>query len=108
MTEPSQPETDSSTHWHVTVWTPAGGSLGEVAGIMDEAGLQQAVILSGPHGLQPEDIERANFIVRAANNHTKLLKALKFCRSVLEANPVEMSERMAIDEASTAIEEAQP
>ncbi len=36
----------------------------------------------------------------------KLLEALKFCRSVLVANPVEMSERMAIEKADQAIEDA--
>jgi hypothetical protein len=35
-----------------------------------------------------------------------LLEALKFCRSVLAANPVEMSERMAIGKADAAIDQA--
>ncbi len=35
-----------------------------------------------------------------------LLAALRFCKSVLEANPVEMSERMAIAKADEAIAKA--
>lgn len=39
--------------------------------------------------------------LRAIN--AQLLGALEFCLSVLEANPVEMSERMAIDKARATI-----
>lgn len=35
-----------------------------------------------------------------------LLDALKFCKSVLEANPVELSERLAIQKAEIAIGQA--
>jgi len=35
-----------------------------------------------------------------------LLVALEFCRSVLAANPIEMSERMAIEKADAAIASA--
>ncbi len=90
--------TPAITNWHVVTWKPHN-DIGEVAGIMDEAGKQQAVILSGPDGLRPEDIERANLIARAVNNHANLLKALK--RILGEShNPV--VERIAQD----AIEEA--
>ena len=64
--------------WHVTVWCPAGNALiGEVAGIMDEAGIQQAVILGGSAGVSQDDIKRAEFIVRACNSHDDLLAALE-------------------------------
>ena len=62
------------------------------------------------------DIGEAESLVEAARERIAMtdehllreaLEALKFCRSVLEANPVEMSERMAIEKASKAIEEAQ-
>ena len=48
----------------------------------------------------------AAFIVRAVNNHEALLAALKFCRNVLMANPIEMSEHMAIEKADAAIASA--
>jgi hypothetical protein len=68
----------SEHNWHVTVWCPAGNALvGEVAGIMDEAGYQQAVILGRSDGVSEEDIKRAQFIVRACNSHDDLLAALE-------------------------------
>ena len=35
-----------------------------------------------------------------------LLDALKFCKSVLEANPVELSEHSAIEKAEAAMQKA--
>lgn len=51
--------------------------------------------------------KRMNEIRRLERVNNDLLEALKFCLSVLKANPVEMSERMAIDKARDAIEFAQ-
>ena len=83
MTEPSQPDTDSST-----------GTM--ILGVQCACRVIQWK--DGDHSIEPCPLHA---------HADDLLKALKFCRSVLEANPVEMSERMAIEKASKAIEEAQ-
>ena len=82
MTEPSQPETDSST-----------GTM--ILGVQCACRVIQWK--DGDHSIEPCQLHAVA---------DDLLAALEFCLSVLKANPVEMSERIAIDKASAAIEAA--
>ncbi len=98
MTKPSQPDTDSSTpipwHWEVVngSWALVSSKKSVLVASLDFNQKPRMIAMGG----WPD----ADFIVRAVNNHAKLLKALK--RILGEShNPV--VERIAQD----AIEAAQ-
>ncbi len=95
--------------WHVTIWTPHT-DIGEVAGLMDENGIQQALILAGPDGLTSTQIERAQFIIRAANNFYPLLEALEDIRRTAKTDPTNLPVKMFAGDiaarATAAIERA--
>lgn len=48
-----------------------------------------------------------DLIVRAVNSHEALYEAAMFACSVLKANPMEMSERMAIEKLEAALAQAE-
>jgi hypothetical protein len=73
MTEPSQPDTDSSTAHTPIPWREL--APGVIAGATDPG---WGAIANVPHAnTEPESAANADLIVRAVNNHAKLLAMLK-------------------------------
>ncbi|KKL24053.1 hypothetical protein LCGC14_2419180 [marine sediment metagenome] len=72
-----------NSKWHYTIWTPHN-EIGEVLGLFNEAGQNQAFILGGPDGITTKHIERARFIIRAVNNFDDLLAALENSTTLLQ------------------------
>ena len=115
MTKPSQPDKDSITPipWRIGFSDGSGAFQYEEEGASITAEGNQVIVSGGQDQGVPVGVRKiadADFIVRAANNHAKLLKALERLADTMSDYPLGRATGSdvadAIGDARAVIEEA--